>query len=107
MQDTKIKSNYGLDLLKGLSKGTPIHGIVRTVSASGMSRKISLKVVIDGTLLDITYSAGDILGDKIKNYHGFNVLSVQGVGMDMVFHLVYSLGVAVHGDGYYFRSEII
>jgi hypothetical protein len=23
----------------------------------------------------------------------------------MVFHLVHSLGEAVHGDGYYFRSE--
>jgi hypothetical protein len=105
MQDTK--TNHGLELLKGLDYKTPIHGIVRSVSASGMSRNISLKVVKDGQLLDITYSAGELLGYKVKNWHGFNALSVHGAGMDMVFHLVYSLGETVHGDGYYFRSEII
>jgi hypothetical protein len=104
MQETTTKNTHGLE---SLPKGTPIRGIVRAVSASGMTRKISLKVVQGNDLLDITYSVGDILGDKVKNYQGFNVLSVQGVGMDMVFHIVYSLGVALHGDGYYFRSEII
>ena len=109
MQDTKV--NYGLELLRGLDRNTAIYGIVRSVSASGMTRKISLKVIksandLEGdTLLDITYSAGEILGYKVKNWHGFNALSVHGAGMDMVFHLVHSLGEAVHGDGYYFRSE--
>ena len=105
MQDTKI--NHGLELLKGLDHKTPIHGIVRSVSASGMSRNISLKVVKDGQLLDITYHAGEVLGRSVKDYRGFNVINQSGAGMDMVFHLVYSLGLELHGDGYYFRSEII
>jgi hypothetical protein len=105
MQNTKV--NHGLELLMSLDRKTAIHGIVRSVSASGMSRNISLKVVRDGQLLDITYHAGEVLGRSVKDYRGFNVINQSGAGMDMVFHLVYSLGLELHGDGYYFRSEII
>ena len=113
MQDLETKDTYGLELLKGLDRGTTIYGLIRSVSASGMTRNISLKVIrgandLHGdTLLDVTYTAAGVLGDKVKNYHGYNVINVSGAGMDMVFHTVYNLGLALHGDGYFFRSELL
>jgi hypothetical protein len=107
MQDLATKDTYGLELLNGLDKGATIYGLVRSVSASGMTRNISLKIVKGDRLLDVTYYAADIMDDKVKEYRGYNVINVSGAGMDMVFHTVYNLGLALHGDGYYFRSEII
>ena len=69
-----------------------VYTILRSVSASGMTRHISLKVVdSDGDILDITYLAARALGDKLQERNGFNTLKVNGCGMDMGFHLVYSL----------------
>lgn len=87
-----------------------VYTILRHVSQSGMSRDISLHIVgKDGTILDITYLAGKALGDKVTQKHGRKVLRVRGCGMDMGFHLVYSVSsVLFHGQdraGYTLRHE--
>jgi hypothetical protein len=56
-----------------------------------MTRAISLKVIKDGQLYDITYAVSRALGEKCADANGHNVIKVQGVGMDMGFHLVYNL----------------
>jgi hypothetical protein len=74
-------------------KGEPltVYTILRHVSDSGLTRNISLKVVQDNNIYDITYSTALALGDKIADFHGYNTIKVSGCGMDMGFHLVYNL----------------
>ena len=81
--------------------GSPvIYTFLRHVSKSGMSRDITLKIVDgDGTLRDITYTAALALGEKPKDRNGQRVIRVGGCGMDMGFHLVYSLGCALWPNG--------
>ena len=73
-----------------------IYTVLRHVSASGMSRDISLKTVHDGELIDITFTAAEALGEKVKDKDGRRVIRVGGVGMDMGFHLVYSLSSVLY-----------
>lgn len=76
-----------------------VYTILRRVSASGMTRHISLKIAQGGEIYDITYNAALALGDKLHNVDGHNTIKVNGCGMDMGFHLVYSLSsVLFHGQ---------
>ena len=76
-----------------------VYTILRRVSASGMTRHISLKIVQGGEIYDITYNAAVALGDKLHSVNGHNTIKVNGAGMDMGFHLVYSLSsVLFHGQ---------
>lgn len=94
--------------LQGAKEGQEILSIVRSVSASGMSRLISFYYVEeDGELSSITWSIAQILGYKVQNYHGFNAIRVNGCGMDMCFKIVYDLGYQLKGNGDYFRSRQI
>ncbi len=73
-----------------------VYTVLRSVSASGMTRHISLVVAgLDNTgapaLFDITYHASKVLGDKLQDRNGYRAIKVNGAGMDMGFHLVYSL----------------
>jgi hypothetical protein len=73
-----------------------VYTVLRSVSASGMTRHISLLVAgIDNTgkpaLFDITYHASKVLGDKLSERNGHRTIKVNGCGMDMGFNLVYSL----------------
>jgi hypothetical protein len=78
-------------LLVLLGDNRKIYTILRTVSSSGMSRTISLKMIKDGEVIDITNSASEVLNDKCLDANGFNAIRVNGSGMDMGFHLVYNL----------------
>jgi hypothetical protein len=78
-----------------------VYTILRGVSSSGMIRYISLVVAgIDNTgkpaLYDITYHASKVLGDKLTEKNGHRVIKVNGAGMDMGFHLVYSLSSVLY-----------
>jgi hypothetical protein len=68
-----------------------VYTILRSVSASGMTRHISLKVADGSSIYDITYLTAKVLGDKLHDRNGFNTIKVNGCGMDMGFHIVYSL----------------
>jgi hypothetical protein len=71
--------------------------VLRHVSASGMSRDISLFTVHDGELMNITWHASKVsrANSALKSRNGFNVVRVSGCGMDMGFHSVYSLSMAL------------
>jgi hypothetical protein len=76
-----------------------VYTILRRVSSSGMTRHISLKIAQGGEIYDITYNAALALGEKLHDVNGFNTIKVNGCGMDMGFHLVYSLSsVLFHGQ---------
>jgi hypothetical protein len=86
------------DYFHGEERAT-VYTILRRVSSSGMTRHISLKIAQGGEIYDITYTAALALGDKLHDVNGFNTLKVNGCGMDMGFHLVYSLSsVLFHGE---------
>jgi hypothetical protein len=78
--------------------GTVIYTKCNHVSASGMSRSISLYVVDrkDCEILDISYWAAKVMDDRTdpKN-HG---IKVGGCGMDMGFHVVMNLSYTLHGS---------
>lgn len=79
-----------------LPVGTDIYSVVRSVSQSGMSRKISFFVVDNGDIRDISWHVANVLDYRVdpNNF----ALKVGGAGMDMCFHVVYSLGRALFGD---------
>lgn len=82
----------------GVKAGKKVYTIVRHVSASGMSRSISSFIQHKGDIICIDWYINRILGYKFdKNQRG---LKIGGCGMDMGFHLVYSLGRALYPEGF-------
>lgn len=95
---TKLEQNEAIENLRAILKpGMTVNCILRRVSASGMSRKISLVIVEDGEIHDITFYAGRALGWGLVEVGGHRALNVTGCGMDMGFHTVYTLAWAVFG----------
>jgi hypothetical protein len=89
------------DLLKEYFNGDKptVYTVLRSVSASGMTRHISLKVAQGGEIYDITYQAAQALGERLSDRNGYNTIKVNGAGMDMGFSLVYNLSsVLFHGQ---------
>lgn len=87
-----------------LPEGTVVWGIVRSVAKSGMSRTISFHIVQGTEIRDITWHVSNALGYKLTGTRG---VRVNGAGMDMIFHVVYGLGAAIHGSGYALTSAQI
>lgn len=94
-----------------LKEGDRVYTVVRHVSASGMSRDLSLYVARGGEIMNITYYAAHALGWRLVERNGYRALRVSGCGMDMGFHTVYTLSRvlfrdAVEGDaGYSLKQE--
>jgi hypothetical protein len=82
-----------------LSDGSTVFTVLRHVSASGRSRRISLVVILpttDGSpdIRHLSYSAARALGwHYVSGWH--DAIRVGGCGMDMGFHLVDSLASAI------------
>lgn len=74
-----------------LTPGDTIYTMIRSVSSSGMSRTMSLYIVKDNRLINITYYAAHALEWPLVEKNGSRVLRVGGCGMDMGFHTVYTL----------------
>ena len=112
---SKTDKAEAVERLRELFDGAPkkvAYTVTRKVSASGMTRRISVFVVdSDGDLRDISYYVGAVLGWSITDVMGHRTVRVDGCGMDMGFHLVYSLSYAlyrvdgVERAGYVIRQE--
>ena len=74
-----------------LKEGSKVYTILRSVSASGMTRNISLVIAQGDEIIDITYYAAHAMGDKVSESKGHRAIRVNGCGMDLGFHLVYNL----------------
>ena len=90
---------YAMENLKGLvKKGDTVYTVLRHVSSSGMSRSIDVFVIKNNQPRRITWAVGEVLGYKQdRNHEG---LKVGGAGMDMGFHVVYSLGRVMFPKGF-------
>ena len=86
-----------------LHPGDEVKTILRSCSRSGMSRRISLVVAVDGDVQDITWHAARAMGEAVKqggNWVQDRGLVVGGCGMDMGFHVVYNLSRTLFPDGF-------
>jgi hypothetical protein len=79
-------------------KGSTVHVVQRHVSASGMSRALQVLAVENNEIWDVSYLVRRALRWQPHRSHPGVV--VKGAGMDMHFHLVYTLAQALYGDGY-------
>lgn len=76
--------------------------IVRHVTASGMGRSISVLAptgddpAVRYPIMDVSADVARVLGWKVDSDRGG--VYVQGCGMDMTFHLVYSLSRALYQE---------
>ena len=82
-----------------LAPGATVHTILRHRSASGMTRAISPVIVgMDCQPADVSYMVAPAIGARFDNR--WDGVKVHGTGMDMGFHLVYSLSSALFPDGF-------
>jgi hypothetical protein len=94
--------NYAIEqlLTHYVKEGDTIYTVIRSVSASGMSRTMAVKVVRDNRIDDITFNVAHALDYPLVEVNGSRAIRVGGAGMDMGFHVVYSLGrVLFRGQG--------
>jgi hypothetical protein len=110
----ELEKSESIERLRKLFAGDTkpvIYTINRHTSASGMSRDISLLYVKGGAIHNITYSASLALGWSLSEKSGNRAIRVNGTGMDMGFHTVYTLSSVlfrgtVEGDaGYTLKQE--
>lgn len=83
-------------LRETIKPGDKIYCLLRHVSRSGMVRDIAVKHAGPDGLSDITFSTAAALAWPMQN----NGVRVNGCGMDMGFHLVYTLSRVLFPKGF-------
>lgn len=83
-------------LKENIKQGSIIYTVLKSVSRSGMFRKIHLLAVIDGDIQNLNWYYLKATGQSIgKTYESRNRwedgVGVSGCGMDMGYHLVSNL----------------
>lgn len=121
MRYSKAEKQESLDMLRSwIKKGDTIHTKLNYVSKSGMTRHISVRHLKKSNnpdrevnVLNYDYHVARVL--EIPEAPNFRGVKVGGCGMDMGFHLVYSLSHALFKDeprgegerdvGYWIKQE--
>lgn len=85
------------------SKRPTIYTVLRHVSASGMSRSISVKICLDNEVITLDYSLKEL--GIAKFYRNQNGLKVTGCGMDMGFDLVDRMFACIYGFDYVWQKD--
>lgn len=94
----RLKAEQSADKLRGILKpGDHVYCILRSVSSSGMSRRISFYAVEDGRMRFLDGYVADVLSGVTRDRK--EGLRVNGCGMDMGFHVVSSLGAVLWPGG--------
>ena len=75
------------NILKDIPTDT-IYTVIRHVSASGMQREISVKMIDAGRIIHLDYLVSTATGRKLGKHGG---IVMKGCGMDMGFALVDSI----------------
>lgn len=86
-----------------LKPGDTVHTILRHVSRSGMQRSISCIILDKDGPHEIDWLVRQAMGEKIDRTNGG--IKVGGCGMDMGFHLVYSLSRTLFRNGFRCAGE--
>lgn len=104
-QKQKEKAEALARLREWIKPGDTVYTILRHVSASGMSRVLSVVLVKpqkkgeEPLILHPNHAVSRALGLTLVTHHGSDGVRVGGGGMDMGFHVVYNLGRALWPDG--------
>lgn len=75
---------------------TEVPTMVTHVSRSGMSRVIAVFAVREGKVSNVSYDVARVMGWQHDSEH--RGVYIGGCGMDMAFHVVYSLSRMLYGD---------
>ena len=107
MNELKINTvEYSTQLLKdSFPKGSTVYLVIRQVSRSGMYRHISVHGIKDNKVSYYSYHVAKVLKWAYKDKT--NAVGVGGCGMDMGFHMIYTLASVLYGDGYALKERYI
>lgn len=95
-KELKEAKQHATDYLKKtLKPGDTVYTVLKHVSQSGMMRHISAYIVVEGKIVDISWFVAHFMGWKRAENGG---IKIGGAGMDMGFHLVYSLSYTLFRD---------
>lgn len=83
------------DMLAGQDRPT-VYCVLRDVSRSGMSRRISFFVIRDNRPRCIDYAVSILGAGGARRHPNKDGVVVHGCGMDMGFHVVYALAAALY-----------
>lgn len=86
------------NLLETIKPGDTVYTILRHVSGSGMSRRISAVVMDAGEPMDISALVARVLGYRRHERDG--ALIVPGCGMNMGCEVVHTLGRVLFPSGF-------
>ena len=106
---TKEKLEAIEQLKKFIPEGETLYTQIARVSQSGMTRHIKVRQLkINKTFNNVTplnwsYLVSKAIGWSLSN--ATNGVIVRGCGMDMGFHLVYTLSRILYGNGYAIKHE--
>jgi hypothetical protein len=95
-QERESARAYLLSILNKQNRPT-LYTNLKSVSSSGMSRDMKVLAVVEGEIVDITYYVGKLDIGTIKERNGQRVIRVGGCGMDMGFHVVYTVSAILYG----------
>ena len=88
-QKREQKEN-SLNTLKNLIKeGDTVYTSLQSVSSTGMSRRLNVYIAKDNRIINITWHVANVLEYRYNEQK--ESLVIGGCGMDMGYHLVYSL----------------
>ena len=106
----QLQARESLKNIFSQSEDKRVYCVLRHVSASGMSRRIDFYVIRDNEPQYLTGLIGMALDYKRHDRGG---LVIGGCGMDMGFHVIYTLSSVLYGrkhdadSGYILKSEWI
>lgn len=105
MEYSKSDQEQARKNLEFLKPGDVLFTNINHVSRSGMSREISVYFLKDqaSTLLCLNWSVAALLGLPQGKREG---VKIGGCGMDMGFHLVYSLSYRLFPNGFGVAGEL-
>lgn len=93
-----MKQEEAIETLKeNIKPNDMLYTQLEHVTKSGMTRYIKVRQIKDDYPYDWTYLAAKALGWTYSDKH--HGIKVGGCGMDMGFHLIYTLGQVLWPDG--------
>lgn len=92
-------------LKKYINKGDTLYTSVQKVSTSGMYRHIKVIGIKENSPLFFSWYVATATGYPYKEKT--NAVGVGGCGMDMGFHLIYTLSQILYKDGYAIQQRWI
>lgn len=98
-KDREQQAKSAETLREWLKPGDTVYTVLRHVSRSGMQRRIDLYAIIGGKPQWLSYHAAKACGWRV-NTNDREGIVVGGCGMDMGFHLVYSLSHTLWPGGF-------